>query len=597
MLAAAALAVAARGVERRNTWYLASDQFAFLTFAGDLARGTVFHEPSLLELLVPRPNPERTYDARVQTYLWREGKLYSRYPPGFPALLAAAGMVGGERAQHWLNPLLYLTILALLGFLTWELVRPNDRALAAGSAVAAMWLLLLLPTDVHLWGITVARDLPAHLLALLSLLAAVRLRWVASGLALGLACTIRPDAVLYGVSLGALFRLEGARLRDLVLGAAAFVLGALPLFAYNTVTQGHPLAFTQGGEFRDVLGALGTRGVALAQTISFGSGGAFQLANLWQTLPGNLTHLGRSLGWLVVLTALGLVWGVRVRRPLAAAFAPYPVVAVLFYSCWSHPDARYLAGAALCLLPLTAVGAAVTCRLVGDERRSHGWRVLALMAAAVVLGQGMLPGWLRVPGIGLPERALAAALAVSALLALAPRAARANRLAPLLPALALTGIALFIVFTARGSRDPYQRAQIERARHVLGALIPPGSLVIASESLGRPVENLRHYLDANAFYLGEFPLFVVAREGAIGRSLVAGKRVFLLLRGEDRETLRSIRNNQARLIGRAHGRQLYDWFVDPGAAPFGAALYEIEPSPFTLQLRDMLREEQGRPER
>src|SRR5205085_8543033 len=118
---------------------------------------------------------------------------------------------------------------ALLGWLTWVLVRANDRALAAGAAVASMWLLLLLPTDVHLWGITVARDLPAHLLALLALLAAVGGRPVLSGLALGLACTIRPDAVLYVVSLAALWWLDGLRARPLLLAGLAVVLGALPV--------------------------------------------------------------------------------------------------------------------------------------------------------------------------------------------------------------------------------------------------------------------------------------------------------------------------------------------------------------------------------
>ena len=149
----------------------------------------------------------------MQTYFWSGDKLYSRYPPGFPALLAAAGIVGGERAQHWLNPALYLTILAVLGWLGWALLRGRNRGLAAGTGAAAMWLLLLLPTDVHLWGITVARDLPAHLLALLAILAALGGRHVASGLALGLACTVRPDAVLYGVALAATFRVDGVRLR------------------------------------------------------------------------------------------------------------------------------------------------------------------------------------------------------------------------------------------------------------------------------------------------------------------------------------------------------------------------------------------------
>jgi len=603
-LGVAALLVAARGLERHNTWYLASDQFAFLTFAGDLAQGRVFHDPSLLELAAPQPRSStHAYDALAQTYFWRAGKLYSRYPPGFPALLAAAGAIGGEQAQHALNPVLYLTILGVLGWLTWTLVRPNDRALAAGCAVAAMWLLLLLPTDVHLWGITVARDLPAHLLALLSLLAAVGRRHALSGLLLGLACTIRPDAVLYGVSLGALFWLEGPRLKPLAFAALAFLAGALPLFAYNTVTQGHPFAFTQGGEFRDVLAALLTPRAAHAQAIGFDSGGAFRVGNLWRTLPDNLRHLGGAFGWLGVLTALGVVWGARVRRPLLAALVPYPVVALLFYGCWSHPDARYLAGAALCLMPLTAVGAVVTCRWVADERRAAAWRALAVLGALVVMGQRWLPGGMRLPAIGPATLAFAMSLAASALLPVLPRiGAAARRLVPLAPALALAVVALSIVFTGRGPREPFQAEQIARARAVLGALIPPGSLVITSEALGRPAENIAHYVGAETFYPGELSLLGVQRAGVVVRHLVSGRRAFFLLRSDDREIMHETKPlDPARLIARAQGRELYDWFVDPQGAPFGAVLYEIEPSPATLQLRKMLAEQKahapaGRPD-
>src|SRR5262252_3330061 len=87
---------AARGLERHNTWYLASDQFAFLTFAADLRSGTIFHDASFYEHLVPPSQAARSFDALFQTYFFHGGKLYSRYPPGFPALLAVAGMLGGE---------------------------------------------------------------------------------------------------------------------------------------------------------------------------------------------------------------------------------------------------------------------------------------------------------------------------------------------------------------------------------------------------------------------------------------------------------------------------------------------------------------------
>ena len=48
-----ALAIAARGLWRHNNWYLATDQFAFLTFASDLRRGTVFHDDAVFERIAP----------------------------------------------------------------------------------------------------------------------------------------------------------------------------------------------------------------------------------------------------------------------------------------------------------------------------------------------------------------------------------------------------------------------------------------------------------------------------------------------------------------------------------------------------------------
>src|SRR5262249_55417384 len=118
-----------------------------------------------------------------------------------PPPLAAAGTLGGERGMHLLNPLLYLVLAAGLALFTWSLL--PGAAIAAAAGAAAPWALLVIPTDVHYWGLTVARDLPAHLLALGALAAACSGRFGLAGLALGLACSVRPDAVLYSLSLGA----------------------------------------------------------------------------------------------------------------------------------------------------------------------------------------------------------------------------------------------------------------------------------------------------------------------------------------------------------------------------------------------------------
>src|SRR5262249_32676060 len=143
-LAALALVVAARGLVRRTTWYLAGDQFAFLTFADDLAHGTIFHDPTKVKLLSGTPTgPRIPTDPLHRTYIWNQGRLYSRYPPGFPLLLALAHAVGGETAQHALNPILYLFLPIVLAVVARVLAADLRDGFALGAAVATMWALLV----------------------------------------------------------------------------------------------------------------------------------------------------------------------------------------------------------------------------------------------------------------------------------------------------------------------------------------------------------------------------------------------------------------------------------------------------------------------
>src|SRR5262245_29115667 len=215
-----ALLAAVRGLVRYNTWYLASDQFAFLTFADDLGHGRIFHDPSTVELLL---GPQLPHDAAVdvyyQTYILRQDRVFSRYPPGYPMMLAAAKLVGGETAQHWLNPLLYLLLIAVLGRLAARLA---DDAPRWAVAATTMWAALVIPVEVHYWGITVARDLPAHLLALLAVLRALSGAPASCGALLGLAGTIRPDAVLWAVPAALVFPRAGLDRRAIVRGSVAF---------------------------------------------------------------------------------------------------------------------------------------------------------------------------------------------------------------------------------------------------------------------------------------------------------------------------------------------------------------------------------------
>ena len=63
-----------------------------------------------------------------------------------------------------------LVLVGVLGRLAAHLA-PSSAAVWAAAA-ATMWALLVIPVEVHYWGITIARDLPAHLLALAAVLSA-----------------------------------------------------------------------------------------------------------------------------------------------------------------------------------------------------------------------------------------------------------------------------------------------------------------------------------------------------------------------------------------------------------------------------------------
>ncbi len=576
LLVALALAFASWGLVRLNTWYLASDQFAFLTLADDLRRGTVFHDDWGLATIQPYPRDGWAYDALAQTYYWRDGKLFTRYPPGFPLLLAAAGVLGGESAQHALNPLLYLVTLVVLAGFTWTVLRDVSTPIAIGAAAAVPWLFLLLPTRVHLWGITVARDLPAHLFGILALIAAARRAPVWSGLALGFACTIRPDAGLYLLSVAALLWRTRPPMGRLAAGAAAFAVSASPVLIYNYVVEGNPFRFTQGSEFRDVLGGVApVDGIVRVAAEVMPSGGAFQLSNLATTMPGNAIFLVSAFGWFTALVVVGVLWAARRSPLLVAATVPYAVVAFLFYSCWSHPDSRYLAGVAACLMPLAAVGAVVACGAAATA--GPVGRLVALVVVAVPLarGVGLAPGVIPAPGRA--GAALAWSALVVSLRGWIPRlAARPVGWVPLAPAIGFALLGVVLVGRSAGARDPFQAAQVERARAAVATTMPAGSLVVTTTGLGRPAENLRHYSDLEAFYTEELSLLRVNGDKAMVQFALEGRRTFYLLDARDRASLDRVREKvDVRVVERREGPALLDWYIDPRRAPAGAVLYEL----------------------
>jgi hypothetical protein len=195
---------------------------------------------------------------------------------------------------------------------------------------------------------------------------------------------------------------------------------------------------------------------------------------------------------------------------------------------------------------------------------------------------------------GGPAIAVAAALLVVVVAAFASPAAP-DRFAALAPGVALTILALTRLALVSGSRDPFQREQVDRARAAIEALVPAKSLVITSESLGRPAENIAHYTHADARYASELRLLGRDSTAALAEMTLEGRRVFFLLAADDEDTMRTTKRiAQTRVVARRSGRDLYDWFVDPLHAPRGAVLYEAELRSENLELlRDFARRRQA----
>lgn len=188
------------------------------------------------ELTAPAPEHFEFFGA---SHLVRnEGRWFSQYPPGHPALLAL-GLVAG--APWLINPLFAAGTLVLL-YLTAR------RLLGEGSARLTVALFMLSPFIVFMSASYMNHVTNAFFLTL-ALYGAVRAaggedRWaIWMGLALGAAATIRPlESAAWAGVLG-LWLLARRGPAGAALAGGACALALTPLFVYNALTTGSPLRF------------------------------------------------------------------------------------------------------------------------------------------------------------------------------------------------------------------------------------------------------------------------------------------------------------------------------------------------------------------
>jgi hypothetical protein len=555
--AAVFLVALARAVEARITWYLAVDQFGYLQFANDLLQGKVFHDWAPARILaIPSPT-----DVLAQTYIWDDGRMYCRYSPGFPMLVAGWLALFGDARIALLNPTIYLGLLGMVIACEWRLAGSAWRGLVVAVLVA------LCPTMMYWWSLTLTRDLSAHFFALIGLYqlipraqALTLRRALVAGLAIGFAASIRNDAVLYLLPATLLAgycwlreRPGAARLARLAGGAlAGLVLGLLPTLSYNALTTGNPFHPTQGMEIEKFFpttpaatendGArVGYPSVWKGSTVEQVSGGGLRLEHFPRTAPREWLYVFTGYGWVLLgLAALGALVAL-VRRPAIFLFVvPYAVSAFLFYSCWSRPDRRYIIGLYTMMPFLVTEGVLGSVALVRTIARRRGNGAARPVAAGLVV-LGVVAALAPIP---LPEpisdylsQGVLSVLSVLLPLAMAFGAAAAlidtsRPVAPVLAAvlaLVLAGYGVVRAEATRPHRAPFQRPEATLARETLRRTLAPRAVVITSEDMGRPAENIEYYAGVPALYLTDLDRWKLKASAATLRLIAAGRRPYLLI--------------------------------------------------------------------
>ena len=110
-------------VHARTSWYLAIDQFGYLSFAESLRSGRVTY-PSDVAHMLTYAHYGKPVDAFGQTYILNGGEFYSRYAPGFPIILAITAAIFGEPAVHDVNSVaMGLVLLAI----AWVAPTPSKQ--------------------------------------------------------------------------------------------------------------------------------------------------------------------------------------------------------------------------------------------------------------------------------------------------------------------------------------------------------------------------------------------------------------------------------------------------------------------------------------
>jgi 4-amino-4-deoxy-L-arabinose transferase-like glycosyltransferase len=333
---------------------------------------------------IPNDHPLRY--SSLQLVENQTGTLYSKYPIGYPLLVAAAWKVGGIDAALLLNPFLYIAAVGAMFLL-------GLRLGGTGAAICAALLFATHPTVAFLSGLAF-NYMAAWTCSLWALV--VAWRWkdrggvalaIAAGLLTGFAVSIRAPQILLAFPLTALAcarlketGLSPAFARQSTAGLAAVLVGLAPTAIHQAVAFGSPwitgyslTGETSGGLRSDMIaehaGLFASQALATGVLPTMIIGTVAVLASLRRR---NLEALVLSL-WALPSFCLGLAWYHRTGSPhmdlrlFVPVFAPLALAAASALASFGRAP-RQMAIVTIATILLVATPSFYSAQLIAFRR-------------------------------------------------------------------------------------------------------------------------------------------------------------------------------------------------------------------------------------
>lgn len=520
---------------RNSNALLSSDQYSYLSFGKALARGSLYQRYDPYKLFEDRVSPGVGFNLHYGTRNYKDGRIYSGLPIGFPIILGIALKIGATPFAINVNVIM-LFLFTLAYFLT---VREFFWSDPRRNIIALISVIMILSVDYKIiprYSLILMRDLPAITflwMGIFLLLRARRSRPAGtvtliffSVLILGFSSTIRITNAIICIPLalfGFLYFGRRAKKRKnvvimIIVGFLLFLLAFSPVMIENWNFNRNPfLPFA----------------VAWNSFTAFFSGTGnthFSFDFFLRHFLPNLTLVWRAylIPGLILIVAGAVV--LRRRAELWLILLLPPLLNLLFFSMFEEDFQRYIVPLFPFLTVLCGRGAvALLCLPESLRIQSEGGCRKASFLRPVLIICLIAAVWISREGVPIFDWRVVTAVIVSVSLIL-PASVGKRVFSPAARMWVLAG-ALGLPLAGQLIREGVRRhsfglGEIGRLRAEIEQYVPPGSIVWGARYL---IQNIDYY--THAWSLDPQPLciiFSLSMKEVNQRVLDAGIPLFIL---------------------------------------------------------------------